>query len=175
MAKYSEAFKLRVVQSYMSGESGFETTAQRYGLDHATVRRWVRAYQMHGVQGLRRKFSHYSADFKLSVLQRIEQEGLSACEALALFNIRGGSGVISRWQRQYHVQGLAGLQPKPRGRPKKMSNAPPPKSVKALPDAQRSREALLEEVKYLRAEVAYLKKLQALRQAKAQAAQKKRK
>ena len=38
----------------------------------------------------------------------------------------------------------------------------------------RSREALLEEVKYLRAEVAYLKKLQALRQAKAQAAQKKR-
>ena len=174
MAKYSEAFKLGVVQSYASGVSGFGTIAQRYGLDHATVRRWVKAYQAHGVQGLRRKFSRYSADFKLSVLQRIAQEGLSVREAMALFNIRGSTRIISGWQRQYHAQGLAGLQPKPRGRPKKMSMSQSPKPVNALPDAQRSREALLEEVKYLRAEVAYLKKLQALRQAKAQAAQKKR-
>ncbi|PJK14462.1 IS3 family transposase, partial [Lysobacteraceae bacterium NML07-0707] len=157
MAKYSEAFKLGVVQSYASGESGFRAIAQRYGLDHATVRRWVKAYQAHGVQGLRRKFSRYSADFKLSVLQRIAQEGLSVREAMALSNIRGSTRIISGWQRQYHAQGLAGLQPKPRGRPKKMSMSQSPKPVNALPDAQRSREALLEEVRYLRAEVAYLK------------------
>jgi transposase len=39
----------------------------------------------------------------------------------------------------------------------------------------RSREELEEEVQYLRAEVAYLKKLRALLQPKEQAAQKKRK
>ncbi|MDO4709186.1 MAG: hypothetical protein Q4B94_05100 [Pseudomonadota bacterium] len=85
------------------------------------------------------------------------QEGLSACEALALFNIRGGTCVISGWQRQCHAQGLAGLQSKLRGKVKKMSISPSPKPVNAVPDAQCSREALLEEVKYLRAEVAYLK------------------
>ena len=41
-------------------------------------------------------------------------------------------------------------------------------------DDTRSHADLLKEVKYLRAEVAYLKKLEALVQAKKQAAQKKR-
>lgn len=79
------------------------------------------------------------------------------------------------WQRRYHEQGLAGLQPKPRGRPKKMTDSESPKPKEALPAGTRSREALEQEVKYLRAEVAYLKKLRALLQAKEQAAQKKRK
>ncbi|PJJ99579.1 hypothetical protein CO611_03625, partial [Lysobacteraceae bacterium NML03-0222] len=28
-------------------------------------------------------------------------------EAMALFNIRGSTRIISGWQRQYHAQGLA--------------------------------------------------------------------
>jgi transposase len=43
-----------------------------------------------------------------------------------------------------------------------------------MPDAQRSLQDVLKENEYLRAEVAYLKKLRALRQEKEQAAQKKR-
>ena len=49
-----------------------------------------------------------------------------------------------------------------------------PKSVTPLQEDTRSREELVKEVEYLRAEVAYLKKLRALRQSKEQAAQKKR-
>jgi transposase len=138
------------------------------------VRRWVASYRQHGVSGLRKKFSHYSAEFKLSVLRRMQQEELSAHQAIVLFNIRGGTGVIADWQRRYHEQGLAGLQPKPRGRSKKMSVPESPKSADPLPDDKRSREDLMEEVQSLRAEVAYLKKLRALLQAKEQAAQKKR-
>jgi len=174
MAKYSEEFKLSVVRSYESGGSGFKALAQRHGLDHATVRRWVKVYQEHGLQGLRKKFDHYSAAFKLSVLQRMQQEELSARQAIAVFDIRGGVGVISGWERQYHEHGLAGLQPKSGGRPKNMPISESPKPVPALRDDTRSREDLMEEVNYLRAEVAYLKKLKALRQAKEQAAQKKR-
>lgn len=92
----------------------------------------------------------------------------------ALFDLRGGNSVVTTCERQYHEGGLDALKPKPRGRPKTM---PAPETLTPLPpDAQdrRPREALLEDVKYLRAEVAYLKKLKALRQEKALAAQKKR-
>lgn len=174
MAKYDEQFKLSVVQSYAQGTHGYRSVARRYGLPHATVERWVAVYRQHGLSGLSKKFSHYSAEFKLAVLRRMQQEDLSATQAIALFNIRGGAGVITAWQGRYHKQGLAGLQPKPRGRPKKMIDPKPPKPVAPLPDDARSREDLVEEVQSLRAEVAYLKKLRALRQAKEQAAQKKR-
>src|SRR5690606_13406392 len=174
MAKYSEDFKLSVVLGYEAGNGGYRALSQRFGVDHATVRRWIKSYQMHGVEGLRKKSSRYSAQFKLLVLQRIQQDELSVRQALALFNIRGGVGVITEWKRRYHEQGLAGIQPKPRGRPKKMIDSKPPKSVTPLVEDTRSREELVKENEYLRAEVAYLKKLRALRQAKEQAAQKKR-
>ena len=175
MSKYDEQFKLSVVQSYETGRQGFKSVAQRYGLDHAMVRHWVASYRQHGVSGLRKKFSHYSAEFKMSVLRRMQQEELSARQAITLFDIRGGAGVVADWQRRYHEQGLAGLQPKPRGRSKTMSVPQPPKPANPMPDDARSREDLVEEVQYLRTEVAYLKKLRALLQAKEQAAQKKRK
>lgn len=174
MAKYDEKFKLSVVQSYETGKQGYRSVAQQYGLGRVTVQQWVAAYRQHGLSGLRKKFSHYSVQFKLSVLRRMQQEELSATQAVALFGIRGGAGVVMNWQRRYHDQGLDGLQPKPRGRPKKMTAPKSPKSTDVVPADTRSREELMEEVQYLRAEVAYLKKLRALLQSKEQAAQKKR-
>lgn len=65
------------------------------------------------------------------------------------------------------------LEPKRRGRLKMKPVAESP-SLPSDTDDPRTREDLLKELEYLRAEVAYLKKLRALRQEKAQAAQKKR-
>lgn len=175
MAKYDERFKLSVVQHYKRGTQGVKVIAQQYGLDHATVRRWVAAYQQHGQKGLRKKFSHYSARFKEAVLLQMQRESLSARQVIALFDIRGGVGVVTDWQCRYHEQGLAGLQPKPRTRRKKMTTSESSKPLVTIPTEQRSREELEEEVLYLRAEVAYLKKLRALLQSKEAAAQKKRK
>ncbi|MGB7399518.1 MAG: IS3 family transposase [Castellaniella sp.] len=172
MTKYDEQFKLSVVQRYEQGTDSVMSVAHRYGLDHAMVRRWIQAYQHHGLEGLRKKFSHYDAEFKLSILRRMQQESLSATQAIALFNIRGGAGVITDWQRRYHEQGLAGLQPKPRGRPKKMPVPESSKPINPLPDDARSREDLVKEVQYLRAEVAYLKKLRAASGQRASCAEK---
>lgn len=174
MAKYDEQFKLTVVQSYESGGRGFKTLAKQYGLDHAMVRRWVKSYEQHGLEGLRKKFSHYSAEFKLSVLQRMRQDALSARQAIALFNIRGGAGVIRTWECQYHEGGLNALKPKPRGGPRKMALSESPPAPPAPSSDARTLEDLRKENEYLRAEVAYLKKLNALVQAKNLAAQKKR-
>jgi transposase len=100
MAKYDEKFKLQVVQSYAEGRQGFKELANRYGLDHGTVRRWVKVYEQHGRSGSRKKFAHYSAEFKLSVLQWMWKEDSSANQAIARFDIRGGVSAIRGWQRQ---------------------------------------------------------------------------
>lgn len=175
MAKYDEKFKQAVVQAYLSGPLGAKAVAKAYGVDHGAVRRWVHGYQQHGETGLRKKVSRYDLPFKMSVLSRMQQEDLSCRQAAALFDIRGGGGVIRTWERQYHEGGPQALEPKPRGRLKKMSAPKPPKPSSTPVDESQALKALRKENEYLRAEVAYLKKLDALVRAKQQATPTKRK
>lgn len=173
MAKYDEHFKLSLVQQYLGGTSGYKSIARQHGVDHEVLRRWVLAFRAHGLDGLKKKFSHYSAEFKLSVLQHMWDNALALGQTAALFNIRNPGSLIN-WEREYRRAGLDGLAARPRGKPKSMSVAPPKPEPK--PDAQKSREDLQAELDYLRMENAYLKKLQALVQAKRQqASPKKRK
>lgn len=174
MARYDEKFKRRVVREYLSGSSGYKALQGRHGVDQAIIKRWVDVYRRHGDAGLRKKFSHYSARFKLSVLKRMWRQELSYGQIVALFDLRGGTGVVSNWERQFHEGGLDALEPKPRGGPKKMKIPETPKVPAQPPDA-RTLEELRKENEYLRAEVAYLKKLDALVRAQRLAAPKKRK
>jgi transposase len=87
---------------------------------------------------------------------------LSLREACLKFNIPTDSTII-KWQRDFANFGLEGLQPKPKGRPKSMSNF---KRKKRKSDKPLTREEeLLLENEALRCELDYLKKLQALIQA----------
>jgi transposase len=176
MAKYTEQFKLEVVLDYLdSGSVGFRALAQRYGIpNHFTVRKWVLAYQVHGNVGLSKKLSQYSAEFKLFVLKHMWDNHLSMVQTAVKFDIRD-DGMVGRWERAYRAGGIEALVPRPRGRPKSMATAVP-KPDDPPGDDKRSREELLAEVNQLRMELAYLKKLEALVQARPkQAPRKKRK
>ena len=92
------------------------------------------------------------------------REELSYTQVTALYGIRNKSSVAA-WERQYNEGGIEALMPSPKGRQPAMSeppNRPPP----PVPDRNATHEELLKENAYLRAEVAYLKKLDALVQAK---------
>jgi transposase len=156
MAKYDEKFKKSVVQDYLAGGGGYRGLSSKYGVTHGQIRHWVAAYRQNGDGGLTKKFSHYSAEFKLQVFERMWREELSFNQTMHLFDLRGGCGVVSSWQRKYHEGGITALAPKP------LSDKPT--EAKTLQELQRENE-------YLRAEVAYLKKLDALVRAKQQAAQ----
>ena len=164
MAKHDMAFQLQVVQSYLSGNDGYKTVGDEFGLEYATVRIWVKRFKLHGEAGLSKKYSQYTADFKRSVLERIERDSLSHAQAAALFDLRGSS-TISQWKRKYHGGGFEALKPKPRGRPREMKKeqAPPqqPTPEVRLKGEPRTLTDVLKENEYLRAEVAYLKKLRA--------------
>jgi len=166
MSKYNEQFQLSVVQEYLAGTVGYTRLAKRHGLTDSTVKKWVGLYRIHGVAGLAKKFTHYSAEFRLSVLQHMWDCGLSHRQVAAVFNIRN-AGCITQWVRCYQSDGLDALTPRNRGKPKKVPM--PPDKPESLADAEgRTHDELVAEVNQLRMEVAYLKKLQALVQAQQQ-------
>lgn len=174
MTKYDERFKLSVVQQYLDGRSGYKSLALRHGLPYSMVRRWIGRFRAYGTEAFKKKYSHYSAEFKLSVLRHMWENELSYGQTAVQFDIRN-SGIVGVWERSFHSGGLDALKPRPRGRSTAMA-VPTAKPDTPSDDDKRSKEELLAELDYLRMENAYLKKLQALVQARPkQASPKKRK
>lgn len=168
MSKYDEAFKRRAVEDYLSGSSGGgKAVAKKHGVGKRTLEDWVAAYRQNGRTALAApaRNARHSATFKLSVLQRMWDESLSIQETRVLFNLRSRK-TVGDWERRYREGGLEALHPKVSpGRPRKMPTPPPSQPEQ---DDSRSREELLKELRYLRAENAVLKKLDALVRARKQ-------
>ncbi|MFM0414771.1 transposase [Paraburkholderia aromaticivorans] len=89
MGKYSKETKLAVVKDYCSGTAGLKFVARLHDVDVTSLRKWVAGYRSHGAAGAKEKArATYSLKFKLSVLRRIRDEGLSYRKTAALFDIR---------------------------------------------------------------------------------------
>ena len=95
----------------------------------------------------------YTGEFKQEVVESMMREKLSYRETAQRFEVSNAHRVIS-WERIYLEEGPEGLYIERRGR---SSKGRPPKKLK--PEVE---EDLLAEVQRLRAENAYLKKLNAL-------------
>jgi transposase len=178
MNKYSEQFKLTVINKYLGGPLGFKAVADEVGVGMALVKRWVAFYRAHGVDGIKAKpYVRYSAEFKLKVLRHMWENHLSCAQAAAAFDVRGQCYVAS-WQRSYWTGGVDALLSASEKMPTKLPDPSitPPVSPTAPADADnRSREQLLDKIQYLEMEVAYLKKLRALIQSQQKTTPKKRK
>jgi len=168
MGKYTTDFKLAVVQRYLEGTMGYRMLAEQFKItNHSLVERWVGFFRSHGKDGLTSKRSSYDAAFKFSVLQHMWDNRLSKGQAATAFNIRRHA-TVGAWERAYRQGGMEALQPCPTRKPGRMQpeqNKPEPAEI----EDNRSREELLDELLHLRAEVAYLKKLDALVREQAQA------
>lgn len=97
----------------------------------------------------------FSFEFKLEAVQRYR----AGEPKVALTKELGLSSplMIERWARQYRTEGEDGLRPKPKGRPRKNPDAP------ALQEPEPELRRLRRENERLRAEVAFLGKVNALR------------
>jgi transposase len=169
--KYSYEFKLRCIKEVLDQHYSVNSVAKRNGVDHKSVDLWLSFYQKYGKLGLLpRKNKTYSVDFKLKVLKRIKAKSLALSEACLEFNIPTKS-IIIKWQKDFITFGIEGLQPKPKGRPKSMSNFKRKKSKSDKP-LTREEELLLEN-EALRCELDVLKKFQALIQAEEKAKKRK--
>lgn len=106
-----------------------------------------------------KKYNEYSAEFKREVIEWKEATGASYGETRRKYGIPSNK-TIKQWEKKYQEGGFARLQEDRRGR--------------MLQPAAGSQEALLRELEYLRAENAFLKKLNALVQAEEEASKRRR-
>ena len=120
-----------------------------------------------GIDGLRPKRSKYSVYFKLQVLSHQDREQLSSRQVATVYNIRNPNQVVT-WRLKHDECGVEafGIWEQENSNMKNKQRSPVPPSAAITDSAQ----ALCEENERLRAEVAYLKKLQALIRSKISAA-----
>ncbi|GJA53681.1 transcriptional regulator [Aeromonas caviae] len=166
--KYSTDFKRQVVLHYLSGHDGAKKTAALFGIDHGAVRRWTEHWKVSGEAGLTITTKAYSAEFKEEVLLWMKQNCASSRKAAATFKIAAAC-TVSRWERLYREGGIMALRDKRTERTMTSEKTPPGKPLTAPYPTFHSAE---EELEYLRAENAYLKKLHALAREKQQKKQK---
>ncbi len=124
---------------------------------------WIKQYESLGENAFKKRYTAYSTQYKLDVLNYMNEQGTSIRETAALFNIPSYE-TLRKWKVAYETGGLDALQSKKKGHPsmeKKKTNTTKDQGI-----VEDSIEALQAENERLRMENAYLKKLNALVQNK---------
>jgi transposase-like protein len=111
------------------------------------------------VEGLGSSYTNHDIQFKMDVLNYINEFGASINETAALYNLASDYTVL-KWKRQFEAGGIDALKSMKKGRPSMKKETKKPTPVEG------SVEALQAEIEHLRMENAYLKKLNALVQNK---------
>lgn len=150
MTKYSPTLKAELVQKYLDGQSSVELGRQ-YGVSAREIRKWVQGFKLSGVNALkpRRTKRSFTAEFKLAVIDYYHTHEMSMSEVAAKFDVNVCQ--ISTWGKTFDQEGLAGLQPRRKGRPPKMGAKSTKKQLRHLKD-QNELDRLREEVSQLKKE-----------------------
>jgi transposase len=156
-SSYDFAFKMKLVEESMLGKKSIKSISNFYKLSDSMLRKWIDQYNHYGIEGLKPKHKkQYSNAFKLLAVTDFYDNKLTLRECCLKFNISGFS-TLTGWLIKYDRQGSQGFSSQSkrdkimeeRGKIKKSGN-------------QLSREELEKENLYLKAENAFLKKLEAL-------------
>ncbi|MCQ6268372.1 IS3 family transposase [Fictibacillus sp. WQ 8-8] len=159
MAKFTKEDKLEAVKRYLEEGEGCCSIANDIGAHKSVVEYWVRRYKYHGECAFIKSYTNYSVNFKLDVLNSMNEHGTSIFETAAIFNLPSPSS-LRNWQHVLETQGWAALEPKKKGRPR--MNNKNQKASKKSASAEGSVEALQQELEQLRMENAYFKKVECL-------------
>lgn len=150
----SPAQREQAVELFEQGY-GSDGIATRFGVPPTRVRSLYHRWRIHGRLCLMEKPTRtmYSFDVKKEIVDRF-LAGETKPDLAREYRLSSPK-LIERWVRLYRIEGDAGLQPKPKGRPRQDPSTP----ARRLSEVERIRR----ENERLRAENAYLKKLRDLR------------
>jgi len=162
--KFSLKEKILTVRAITTQRESCKSAARKLGCSKSTVKGWLWRYQQHGVDGLKLRNGSYSGVFKVEVIRYMLKNSLSLARTAAYFGIPSLS-VIYDWWKIYESKGAPGLLPETRSRKKSLMPKKKKTTKEKASNSDQSAEklaALQKEVEYLRAENAFLKKLDAL-------------
>jgi len=156
--KFSISFKEALVKEILLGTVRSTALAANHGISARYLRRLVKRYEDHGSLSHQDSNTIYDKTFKVACVLSVIKKRLSLSEAASSFGIPSDSTLV-HWMKLYGEFGEEGLETTKVGRKENMSV---PKNKKKKESSAPEGSALQEELEYLRAENAYLKKLSAL-------------
>ncbi len=157
--KHDHEERVMAIKKVLEEGWSIRSAARLINANHRQVGFWLSTYEKYGSLRPARKHGSYSADFKRKVVSDIVRNSLTLQEAALKYGLPCASAVRS-WKERYRMYGDAAYIDKPPSAQKtKMSEN---KKGRNKTGKTAELDSLRKEVEYLRAENAYLKKLQAL-------------
>lgn len=157
-------FKLECVEAYLKGRWVEKPECAKCStkMFHDKIVLWTRIYKVHGVDGLKHNCANkeWTAEGRFELVARVlVGESITSVS----IDVAIDKGLLSQWVRKYKTKGYDRLKLLKKGRPSKKSVMRKDDKTKKLTKSEKEELILLrEQVEYLRAENAYLKKLRAL-------------
>ncbi|QUJ66402.1 transposase [Photobacterium sp. GJ3] len=168
MSKYCRELKCVIAKQCLSGvPSGL--LSKQHSISSRQIRYWTQVFAIHGTDSFLPTAHTSTAEAKLQALNLMWTNGWSLTHTSAVLNL-STPGILSVWLKRYKEQGIKGLKPHAIGRPPMKQQ--PQRTTKS--DDEMTLEELKDELAYLRAENAVLKKLEELEQEKRRQTKKKR-
>lgn len=170
MAKYSFAFKKKVVMEYLNGKGGWDYLTAKYELGtNSQLRRWVAVYKQFGDEGLMRsrKQTKYSFEKKLAVVELYLSSEISY-QNLAIQEGITNPSLIVNWVNSFRVAGPDALRSRKKGRKKtldkpKINDKSQVQEERVVDTSAKHVKELEDELLKLRIANAFLKELRRLR------------
>lgn len=158
MSKYPINLKLTIVKYCLEGNHSINEATREFKISSSSlVRVWIRKYQKYGINGLKQTKGSYDGFFKKNVVEYMHANNLSYVETSIEFNL-GNHNMPRIWESIYLEKGPQELLKENRGRKKKNNM----KRTQNKKENTTKEKELLDEIKQLRMENDYLKKLNAL-------------
>src|SRR3954466_4428616 len=104
MTKYSLETKLATVEDYLNGVESFKDIAQKHNVGVTVLQGWVAKFREHGIDAFQNKYTSYSIEFKMDVINYIRDTGASIEETTAIFNIPS-VWTVRKWVNLFQTQG----------------------------------------------------------------------
>lgn len=113
MARFSS--EIQAGRQYIDGNEGGKTIAKSTGVHPSSLHQWIKQFELFGEDAFEKRYTPYPAQFKLDVLNYMNEHGTSI-ETAAIFNIPSYE-TLRKWKVAYETEGFDALQSKKKGRP----------------------------------------------------------
>ena len=154
----TEEIKRRMAEMYESKQFSNREISRRLKMAHAVINSWLSIYKYHGLEGLLTPaYTSYPESFKLQVVHHVIETAEAYSEVAGKFRIFSRA-TVWKWMKNYMSEDEWALYYFKREQRDQMR--------KSNSETLTEKEKLQQEIELLKAENAYLKKLQALIQEK---------